>query len=84
VGIRILANSRPWEGMWLTLGAGVVLTYYWYPVWSFATGRETLRALSVCVAVFVAAGMMMFYCWRVRAIRSNTLYAQPATYTFAP
>jgi hypothetical protein len=86
LGISILANSRPWEGMWLILGVGVVLAYRWYPVRSFATGREMLRALPACVGVLAVAGIMMiFYCWRVTGNPLQLPYTlDRATYAVAP
>jgi hypothetical protein len=65
VGIAILANTRPYEGMMLTLSVGAILA-----VWMFrykpATGPLLRRVALPAIIVLTVAGLAMgYYFWRV-------------------
>ncbi len=62
VGVAVLLNSRPWEGMTIMLPAGVAFAYW---LWKNPP-RTALRALlPCCLLVAVTAGAMLYYAWRI-------------------
>jgi hypothetical protein len=66
LGIAILANSRPWEGMWLTIGVLLALAWRWFFRREVSYRKRIARALLPCLAVLVLAGAWdAYYNWRV-------------------
>ncbi|HMJ62422.1 MAG TPA: hypothetical protein VK493_11690 [Bryobacteraceae bacterium] len=62
LGVAVLLNSRPWEGMTIMLPAGVAFVY-----WLAKNPPKTaLRALLPCsLLIAVTAGAMLYYAWRI-------------------
>ncbi len=64
-GIALLANTRPWEGLVLTLGALVVLLT-WIPPRELISTRNLARFVAPLLLVLsLAAAGTMYYFWRV-------------------
>jgi len=65
IGLALLANSRPWEGLVLSLPIAVMLF-----VWIFAKNGLPLQTsaravlLPLVVVLALAGGWLAFYCWR--------------------
>lgn len=66
LGIAILANSRPWEGLVLSVATCIAMLY-WLAFSKSERARSTVKkALLPCVGVLALAGAAtMYYCWRV-------------------
>ncbi len=86
LGLAILANSRPLEGLALSLPVAVALL-----VWTARSKRPPLRvkifraALPIAAALAVTAGLMGYYFWRVTGDPFRMPYeAYRATYDVAP
>jgi 4-amino-4-deoxy-L-arabinose transferase-like glycosyltransferase len=65
IGLALLANSRPWEGLVLSLPVAVLLLW-----WIFGKQeprfRVSLRSIVLPLAIILSltAGWLMYYCWR--------------------
>ena len=86
LGIAILANSRPWEGLWLTMGAGLALIYRWASTRNADERRRIYQAAAPCCVVLILAGSFMtYYNWRVTGNPFQLPYTlNRATYAVAP
>jgi hypothetical protein len=86
LGLTILANSRPWEGMWLTFGIGLVLAYRWGMDRKVEEQRRIIQAATSCCVVLLMAGSFMgYYNWRITGNPFQLPYTlNRATYAVAP
>lgn len=86
LGFAILANSRPWEGFWLTLGIGLVLIYRWASTRKDDDRRRISQAAAPCCVVLLLAGLFMaYYDWRVTGKPFQLPHMlNRATYAVAP
>ena len=66
LGIAILANSRPWEGLVLSIATGGTVLYGLVSAKQAGARRAILRALLPCVIVLaIGALATTYYCWRL-------------------
>ena len=76
LGLAILATSRPYEGLFLSLPIGVALL-----TWMFRKSGPTLRTsmgrviLPLALVTTVTAGAMFFYFWRTTGSPFRTPYS---------
>ena len=75
LGLALLANSRPWEGLVLSLPVAAMLLW-----WMFGKNRPPLRttlrtvALPIVVVLAMTGGWLMYYCWRTTGSPVRTPY----------
>jgi hypothetical protein len=86
LGMAVLANSRPWEGMCFTLGVLAALAWRWLFRPDKPYRNRVAHALVPCLAVLLlAGGWMSYYCWRVTGNPFQLPYSlQRQTYAVAP
>ena len=72
VGLVVLANTRPYEGLVLSLGVAVALLAWVTSKRGPAMGDLILRSALPIASVLLLAGVAMgYYFWRVLAVRST-------------
>lgn len=75
VGLALLANSRPWEGLILSLPAAAILLF-----WMFGRNRPPLRlsllrvALPLALVICAIAGWLAFYNWHTTGSPLRSAY----------
>lgn len=86
LGIAILANSRPYEGLLLCIPVSVVLLFWWLRKKSaefLLVMRRAVLPLALCVGVTAVA--MGYYNWRVTGYALRLPYeVNEKTYSVAP
>ncbi len=86
LGIAILANSRPYEGLLLCIPVGIFLLFWWLRKKStefFLVMRRAILPLALCVGITAVA--MGYYNWRVTGNALRLPYeVNEATYSVAP
>jgi hypothetical protein len=85
VGLVVLANSRPFEGLLASVPAAVVLAVWWARR-ARRSGSEAVRAILPLAAVLAVAGLAMgYYNFRVTGDALRLPYQEhEATYAIAP
>jgi len=86
LGLAILANSRPYEGLILSLPVAIAL-FAWMAPFESLQWRSTLRTvvLPLCLTVAVLGLSMGYYCWRVTGEPFRLPYqAERQQYAVAP
>jgi hypothetical protein len=85
LGVAILANSRPYEGLLLCIPSGLALLWWAAGKMSPATGVLLRRAMAPALMLLVVAGMMGYYNNRVFRDPFTLPYeVNRATYASAP
>jgi hypothetical protein len=75
IGLALLANSRPWEGVVLSLPVAVMLL-----VWMFGNNGPSLKVslrtvgLPLVVVLGLTCGWLAYYCWRTTGSPVRTPY----------
>jgi len=75
VGLALLANSRPWEGLVLSLPIAIILL-----VWMLGKDRPPLTVcfrhivLPLVVVLGLTGGWLAYYCWRTTGSPFRTPY----------
>src|SRR5438445_444203 len=84
LGLAIMANSRPYEGLVLTIGIAVALPFWLKKKKLPPAGFPLRSVLPAATILILSVGAMGYYYWRVtgsphRLSRPHAMHAPPAT-----
>jgi hypothetical protein len=86
IGLALLANTRPWEGLVLSLPVAVML-FWWMLSKSGPPIRVSLQVvvLPLTIVLGLTGGWLAYYCWRTTANPLRTPYqVYEQTYASVP
>jgi hypothetical protein len=85
LGVAILANSRPYEGLLVSIPVALYLTWWVFTNQRWAARVLSRRAMAPLTLLLVVAGMMAYYDYRVFGNAFTLPYqVNRATYASAP